>query len=611
MNNPSFKYNNVLPHLDPFVYNFNSVDDSYNIRLENQNPELHFGSIGENVIELQHQLVNLHYLTGNPDGVFGLVTEEAVKKFQIDHHLVVDGIVGQETWAVLNREIQNPTPINQKPIIRYGDNSSYVKELQQKLSMLGYYNSIIDGNFGNVTEESVRQFQKNNNITVNGEVGPNTWRLINQQFLLLGTSTTVLNLPLTEGDVGESVRILQRGLKALNYYNGEVSGDFDPETTIAVEKFQSINNIPVTGTVNQQTWDLISTKILYTGEINNLGLKFIELSEGSSGSNVVILQEKLKLLHYFPGSVTGSFGPETTTSVQRFQEVYNLPATGIVDLNTWQVLLEETEKLTDYLDFNPGHLAKTDLRIGDTGKNVRELQIMLKTLLYYTGPIDGIFGNDTNISVRTLQMNNSITADGMVGPKTWNALYYLYSPQAKCDENQRGDTTPTMIHVVKKGDYLYALAKRYDTTVEKLMLWNGLTNDDLQVGDWLVVAPMDEEATYRIYQVRPGDTLWIISDRSQNDVNEIKRLNNLTNDTLKVGQHLVLRDYSYQPPISVTNGSSLPDAGSGYIAYIVKPGDYLYALAQRFNTTIKAIEDANHLTSDFLFVGQELKIPIK
>lgn len=96
------------------------------------------------------------------------------------------------------------------------------------------------------------------------------------------------------------------------------------------------------------------------------------------------------------------------------------------------------------------------------------------------------------------------------------------------------------------------------------------------------------------YVVRRGDTLWCLSRRYQTSVAELAQLNHIANpDFILVGQILVI---------------PLPDGGQ--LIYYVKAGDTLWAIAQKYDTTVSAIAQINHLFNpNLILVGQRLLIP--
>lgn len=137
---------------------------------------------GQDVLALQEQLLLLGYTqVGNPDGVFGGMTDAAVKQFQVDQELVVDGIVGQQTWHALfsiQADTQE-TPVSGGSVSFYlGTKSSEVKEINDRLQELGYSNCEPDRYFGAQTEFAVRQFQSANALEADGIVGPKTRDLL-------------------------------------------------------------------------------------------------------------------------------------------------------------------------------------------------------------------------------------------------------------------------------------------------------------------------------------------------------------------------------------------------------------------------------------------------
>ncbi len=315
---------------------------------------------------------------------------------------------------------------------------------------------------------------------------------------------------------------------------------------------------------------------------------FENLKVGSTGDNVKILQEKLKILGFYNATITGSFGVSLEEGVKAFQKEYNLDVTGVVDEDVWNLINSLTDVAT------PISLFPT-LRLGSTGSDVSDLQSKLSALLYYTGSISSNFDLETENAVKRFQMNNNLTADGIVGSSTWNKLNSLYGNLADCVVDSESNY---LTYTVQKGDSLYSIAKKYNTTVDKIKNLNNLTSDIINIGK---VLKIPEESTdtgndndYQTYTVQSGDTLYKIAQRFNTTVNDIKSLNNLTSDIINVGQIL-----------------KIPEANiaENYITYTVVKGDTLYLIAKNYNTTVDAIKNLNNLTSNTINIGQTLKIP--
>ena len=132
-------------------------------------PLLKKGATGEAVKQLQQALRDLGYKPGPADGQFGSKTEAAVKDFQGDHDITVDGIVGDITWLNIDEaDTSNPT-------IKKGSNGNPVRRAQKRLTLGGYDTGGVDGIFGAKTESAVKHFQKDQRLTQDGVVGPKTW----------------------------------------------------------------------------------------------------------------------------------------------------------------------------------------------------------------------------------------------------------------------------------------------------------------------------------------------------------------------------------------------------------------------------------------------------
>lgn len=148
-------------------------------------------------------------------------------------------------------------------------------------------------------------------------------------------------------------------------------------------------------------------------------------------------------------------------------------------------------------------------------------------------------------------------------------------------------------YVVKSGDSLWNIANRYNTTVNELKKLNNLNSNNLSIGQ-VILIPQQNTTDTNTYTVKSGDSLWRIANRYNTTVDELKRLNNLTSNTLSIGQILKI-------PNIIGN---LPN-----FTYTVKSGDSLWSIANRYNTSVSAIKQLNNLNNNLLFIGQILKIP--
>lgn len=158
----------------------------------------------------------------------------------------------------------------------------------------------------------------------------------------------------------------------------------------------------------------------------------------------------------------------------------------------------------------------------------------------------------------------------------------------------------TNTYVVQKGDTLYSIANKLGTTVSELKKENNLTSNTLQIGEVLRI-PTKEiyEEEENIYIVKKGDSLYSIANKYNTTVEELKRINNLTSNILSIGQALKL------PSDKVSD----IEKEENTISYTVQKGDSLYSIARKYDTTIDRIKDLNNLTTNLLSIGQVLLIP--
>ena len=238
---------------------------------------------------------------------------------------------------------------------------------------------------------------------------------------LVPTATTYV---LAYGATGEAVKELQRKLRETYYYSGTISGNFDTSVLTAVKAFQASAGLTVDGKAGEKTKTALYNR---TAAIFNGGIPVRQLSSGSRGYDVYVLQQRLLDLNYLTIVPTG-FMAEATVSALRFFQLDNaLTVNGVLDTNTRRALwpsttqqaLEQAQEATGTVD-DP--YTEPTLRFGSHGTHVVSAQMYLKAGGYLLGSADGIFGNATLNAVKRLQGDYALNKDGVIGPATWAIL---------------------------------------------------------------------------------------------------------------------------------------------------------------------------------------------
>ena len=140
------------------------------IEEEFETPDLQLGDTGDGVSQLQRRLTELYYYSGNISGNFGESTQAAVKAFQEDFGLEATGVVDADTQALLFSTEYRP--------LQYGSSGDDVKELQTRLTELGYFTSKISGNYLESSQTAVREFQERDGLEGTGIADVDTQTLM-------------------------------------------------------------------------------------------------------------------------------------------------------------------------------------------------------------------------------------------------------------------------------------------------------------------------------------------------------------------------------------------------------------------------------------------------
>ena len=247
------------------------------------------------------------------------------------------------------------------------------------------------------------------------------------------TPTATPSAVLKLGAQGDEVREVQRLLKNLKFYTGMVDGDFGAATELAVKAFQTQYKITPDGVVGAATLTkLYGATATKKPDVTPTPVPSGSLKVGSTGSDVRTVQQKLKSLGFYQGSVDGDFGEGTEKAVTAFQKQYGLYADGKVGEQTLNALRNakatakpayQAQTATPRPTAAPTFSENTYLRKGNSGSDVRKMQERLISLGYLSGTATGTFDEGTEEAVIAFQKRNCSYYDGVAGPLTLKALY--------------------------------------------------------------------------------------------------------------------------------------------------------------------------------------------
>ncbi len=142
------------------------------------------------------------------------------------------------------------------------------------------------------------------------------------------------------------------------------------------------------------------------------------LLQGTVGSAVVDLQNRLSSAGYYNGAIDGVFGPQTEDAVLRLQRARGLTANGIAEYQVTQALAGSSTTALD-TSYNP---SGRQLTIGDSGYDVEDLQRRLQALGYFNGTATGYFGTQTSDAVQRFQQDRRLPVTGIADSRTLSPL---------------------------------------------------------------------------------------------------------------------------------------------------------------------------------------------
>lgn len=216
----------------------------------------------------------------------------------------------------------------------------------------------------------------------------------------------------------------------------------------------------------------------------------------------------------------------------------------------------------------------------------------------------------TGVSVKDLQEMNNLTST-LIHPNTDLIVAQNTSATTTREEQRRRETAKNV--TVNAGDTLYSIARRNNVSVNDLRKWNNLSNDTIYLKQNLSLSQTNETnsqqpsantAKQANYTVRQGDTLYSIAHRNGMTVAQLKELNGMTGNTILVNQSLRLANSTNEASNSSAENSSNETNNN----YRIQRGDTLYSIAKRNNVTVSQLSEWNNLTDNMIHINQEIII---
>lgn len=370
---------------------------------------------GDTVRMAQARLIELGYLSGTADGIFGAKSESAILRFQKAYSLET---TGQPDAATMEKLLSDEVTAI-RPELQYDDKGDGVRELQQRLIALGFLNAGADGHFGENTRTAVRLFQehlarqgKADGIEADGVATSET------QELLFDENYSSYIKDVAEGDEGFEVLRVERQMRNLGYLDAEPDETFDSYAVKCLKAVQTSAGLEVTGVADQATMDA-----LFASDAAEAAHHVPhDVQYGDSGALVQDLQDALIRLGMLGGQSDDVYGDAVESAVERLYDylaannaeyAHLFESRKMITASAQEALLDA--ELSVYVE---------DVAEETSVSEISRAQRRLNSLLYLgSGGIDGDYGKSTRTAIEKFQQNNDLEVTGIADEATQRVLY--------------------------------------------------------------------------------------------------------------------------------------------------------------------------------------------
>lgn len=426
----------------------------------------------DDLLAAQRKLSQLGYYSGAADGIGNDGTTVALKSFQTLHGVEPTGELDETTIGLLDEA----APYE---VLQNGSEGEAVVVLQERLIQFGFLEGEADGEYGQQTVQAVKAFQEH--LLLQGKEGVKangTASSLTQEYLFSGSYSTYI-ATLESGDIHSDVERIERRLKELGYMDAEADDTLDDYAANAIRAFQQAEELPYTGLADQATVDR-----LFSGDAL-MASTYVphEISPGDSGEAVRMVQKAMIRYGMFSGTADGKYTDDLEEAIARFHtylsDVRSEYAGAFAERNTVSIYAQELLEMADLFFY------VEDGQSGAEQENVSRIQRRLFSLYYLSAyQIDGNYGESTRKAISTFQRNNGLSETGIADEVTQKLLF---------SENAIGNWTPYKleIRISEQRVYVYQLndEKEY-VQIDRFICSTGL-GSSTPTGVFLNTGPMN------------------------------------------------------------------------------------------------------------------------
>ena len=357
----------------------------------------------------------------------------------------------------------------------------------------------------------------------------------------------------------------------------------DTYTVKAGDSLWGISQTYGTTVNNLKQINNLSSNVIYVGQV-------LKLKQQSSSTSDQAPQSTADTYTVQSGDTLWGIANTHDTTVNNLKQINDLTSDTIY---VGQVLKLTQQSTTQQASSKPSQSNSSDFYTVKAGDSLWKIAM----------------GNDLTVD-HLKQMNNLTTNTIYVGQqlRIKEGQTNSQPSQSNSQTNQSSQNAGT--YTVKAGDTLWGIANDHDTTVNALKQNNHLSSDTIYVGQVLSLGQTSSTSSHSqatasaqsstsngTYTVKSGDTLWSIANANDMTVAQLKQKNDLSNDTIYVGQKL-----------NVSSAKSTSATSTASATYTVKSGDSLWKIASANGTTVNQLKSLNNLSSDLIYAGQQLKL---